>query len=92
MTFLTAFRSTAILPDATGRYRTSIILASRLNGEWSETSRAAQCASQRLPTVALRLTVAEYEAMEADSSLRFGYVATSGDTETAFDPEAWISY
>jgi len=87
--FCTAFRDTATMPDASGRYRTSIILATRLYGEWSDEAKASQCRSNPRPMKALRLTVAEFEALEADSSLRFGYVDTAGDVETPFTPEPW---
>lgn len=87
--FCTAFRDTATAPDYTGRYRTNIILASRLYGEWSEAAKAAQIARNARPMKALRLTVAEYEALEANSALRRGYVDAPGDTESPFTPEDW---
>jgi hypothetical protein len=88
----TAFRTTATLPDFTGRFRTSIILASRHNGEWSQESIARQIEMERLPCKALTLTNEEYDAMEANSDLRFGYVDKPGDTESPFNPENWTKY
>lgn len=85
----TAFRETAILTDASRRYRTSILLASDLNGEWSENSRNAFCERQPRPCVALSLTDEEYAALRDNPALRFGYVDKAGDTASPFTPEAW---
>lgn len=89
----TAFRQTATAADDTGKFRTSIILASRLYGEWSETAIAEHCAREgrTLPIKALALTDAEYDALEADSSLRFGYVERAGDVDSDFEPARWRS-
>lgn len=89
----TAFRQTAIAADDTGKFRTSIILASRLYGEWSESAVREHCQREGrvLPIKALTLTDAEADAMEADSSLRFGYVDTAGDIDSEFTPAKWRS-
>lgn len=89
----TAFRQTAIARDDTGKFRTSIILASRLYGEWSERAIAEHCAREGrvLPIKAIKLTDAEYDALEVDSSLRFGYVDTAGDVDGDFVPARWRS-
>ena len=89
MTNKTAFRTTATLADASGRYRTSIILASDLNGEWSDAAKAQHCERAQLPTVALSLPADQYDALRDNSALRFGYVDASGDTQTPFTPEPW---
>ena len=90
--FCTAFRDTATAPDPTGRYRTSIVLASRLYGEWSDEAKAEQVRRNPRPMKALRLTVAEWEALDANSSLRRGYVDAPGDVDSPFTPEDWTGY
>lgn len=90
----TAFRQTATLADCTGRYRTSIVLATRLYGEdWSDAGKREHCEREgRInPIRALDLTATEWDAMEADSSLRFGYVDKAGDVDSPFTPEPWMA-
>lgn len=87
--FCTAFRKTATLSDPSGRYRTSIVLASRLNGEWSAEAVAEQVKREALPMKGLRLTAAEYDALDANPALLHGYVDAPGDVESPFTPEEW---
>lgn len=89
----TAFRQTAIAADDTGKFRTSIILASRIYGEWSENAIKEHCEREgrTLPIKALTLTDAEADALEADSSLRLGYVDKAGDVDSPFQPAKWRS-
>lgn len=89
MANFTAFRTTALLPDNTGKYRTSISIASCMYGEWPEKARKEHCKAQHLPTVALSLTQEEYAAFEANPETRYGYVDKAGDTETPFVPTEW---
>lgn len=87
----TIFRETATIADHTGRFRTSILLASRLNGDWSETAKAEQVRRNGLPMIALTVTDAEYDRMEADRGLRLGYVDAAGDVTSPFDPFDWAA-
>lgn len=85
----TVFRTTATLPDATGRYRTSIVLATRLyGGTWSEAACKEHCERQGLPTRAYTISDEEWELLESLPH-RCGYVDAPGDTESAFVPEDW---
>lgn len=88
----TAFRDTATLPDRSGRYRTSLILASRLYGDWSESAIADYIRRAPRPCKAVTLTDSEYERLEADSALRRGYVDAPGDIDSDFEPCAWESF
>lgn len=90
----TAFRQTAIAPDCTGRYRSSIILASRLYGEWSESAKAEHCAREGrvCPVVALTISDAEYDAFDAGgANARCGYVDRPGDVESPIDFTPWMA-
>lgn len=84
----TLFRTTATLSDSTGKYRTEIILASRLY-VWSEESKKEVCERSNLPKSAIEVSNEEYDSFEANPSLRCGYVEKAGDTTTPFNPEAW---
>lgn len=92
MTYATAFRDTATLPDPSGRYRTCIILASRIYGEWSDEAKAEYVRKAPRPSKALRLTSAEYDRLEANKAERFGYVDSPGDVDSPFEPAEWINW
>jgi len=85
----TVFRTTATAPDSSGRYRTSLILACRLRGTWSAAAVASHCAAQPLPTAALTVSDAEYDALANGTAPRFGYVNAAGDTSSTFEPFDW---
>jgi hypothetical protein len=94
----TAFRSTATLPDRSGKYRTSLVPCGRdyygpVKGampQWSAEAIDSHCSRQGIPTVGVELTEAEWLALEADNALRFGYADKPGDTATPFTPTPWI--
>lgn len=85
----TIFRTTATAPDSSGRYRTSIVLATRHYGDWSAAAVARHCAAQALPTAGLTVTDAEYDAYADNIAPRHGYVDAPGDTTSPFDPADW---
>lgn len=88
----TAFRDSATLPDASGRFRTSLVLATRQYGDWSESAIAEHVRRAPRPCKGVELSDSEYERLEANPALRFGYVDAPGDLESPFEPCAWASF
>jgi len=89
----TVFRTTAILADASGRYRTSITMATRMyGGTWSAAGTAEHCTRQGLPTRAYTVTDEAWEYLELNPAARFGYVEARGDVDSPFDPAPWNTH
>jgi hypothetical protein len=90
----TVFRTTATLPDRSGKFRTSIILACKgsdaNNGAWSEEAKREHIKREALPTAAYDISDEEFAAMEADNALRFGYADKPGDIATPLVPTPWL--
>lgn len=86
----TVFRTTAVAPDASGRFRTSLSLATRdYGGTWSDAAVAEHCARAGLPTRAYVVTDAQWEYLDKNPGARFGYVDAAGDVESRFAPTPW---
>ena len=89
----TIFRDAATLPDSSGRYRACLYLATRrYGGTWSESAIADHIARQPRPTKAIEVSDSEWERLEADPALRFGYVDAPGDIDSPFVPAPWASF
>lgn len=86
--YRTAFRDTATIPDASGRYRTVIILAGG-NKAWSDEAIANYIRLAPRPTKALKITLGSFQTLEANPDLRFGYVDAPGDVDSTFEPTKW---
>lgn len=91
----TVFRDVATLPDASGRYRVRLVLATRrYGGTWSDSAIADYIRRAPRPTKALEVTDSEYDRLEANPGLRIGYVDKPGDLESPFEPcpQGWSAF